>query len=992
MLFLACSTEEEITDQIEPVDERSPIQCVDPFIGTGGHGHTFPGATMPFGMVQLSPDTRLDGWDGCSGYHYSDSVIYGFSHTHLSGTGVSDYGDVLIMPTTGDFVFDNGAENGHMNGYASKFDKATEYARPGHYGVTLQDYDIDVELTATERVGIHKYQFPSADEQNIIIDLDHRDMVLDAGFEFNAKSIVIAGKRISQAWAEEQHVYFYIELSHSPLVEHTRIKGNKLGFRINNPDNEPVLIKVGLSATSIGGAEDNFNAEAPHWDFEQYLTEAEDAWAQQLGKIETYGGTRDQRTIFYTGLYHTMIAPNLFNDVDGSYRGHDGEIHVADHDVYTVFSLWDTFRATHPLYTIIEPERTLDFIKTFLLQYQQGGLLPVWELAGNETFCMIGYHSVSVITDAYVKGIRDFDTDLALEAMINSANQTHHGLEAYNSKGFIGAGDESESVSKTLEYAYDDWCIAVFADSLGRAEVAAEFYRRSKNWLNVFNRESGFMQARMNGGWQGGFRPEEVNFNFTEANSWQYSAFVPHDIDNLIQAHGGNDRFTDWLYELFTTSSETSGRDQADITGLIGQYAHGNEPSHHMAYLFHYACDPTESAYKVRQIMDELYTTQPDGLSGNEDCGQMSAWYVLSAMGFYQVTPGTVDYLIGSPLFDKVVIHQSNGKDFVIDSDRMSNEASVVRMAWMNGNEWHQSYFTHDNIIAGDTLSFEVGHEPIETWWKSNPKSAVNVPHPTAPLILAESMSFVDSLEIRVISYTHPTLISTWPDVPLERIDDSYNVGGDPMFFEVKMMIYETTDLWVALDDGTQGPPVDHPDHITAHFSKIDPNVTIELKSEYANQYAAGGDNALIDGIRGPENYRTGAWQGYQGQDVEAIVDLSEPRVVERVAVGALQDIKSWVWAPKSVTFSFSTDGSEWTAPVSIGCLFPADSYGAMIGDYSYDSNIIARYIKVVAENQGPCPEWHLGAGGASWIFLDEIVIDHQNFLNNPNVKIDIPD
>lgn len=644
---------------------ESGYDYVNTFIGTGGHGHTFPGATLPFGMVQLSPDTRLEGWDGCSGYHNTDTIIYGFSHTHLSGTGVGDYGDVLLMPTQGEVQFDNGYKTIADSGYASWFKKETEHASPGYYEVKLEEHDINVRLTTTQRVGIHEYTFNKADTANIMLDLTHRDQLLD--YDINVVSEKeITGYRVSKAWASEQHIYFVIqsnkafefnEMMGEVITKSERGKTkprlNKGAFRFTTKDGDKIVLKVGISAVSIEGARKNLETEAPHWDFEQYKSAARVEWEKALNKIQVASQDNIKKEIFYTALYHTMIAPNVFSDLDGKYRGMDMKIHESkDGPQYTVFSLWDTFRATHPLYTIIEQKKTNEFIRTFLRQYKDGGALPIWELAANYTGCMIGYHAIPVIVDAYIKGIRDYDSELAMEAMLHSARQDKLGLEAYKRKGYIAAGDESESVSKTLEYAYDDWCIASMAKNMGYMEVHEEFIERAQFYKNSYNPSSGFMQPKMNGGWSAGFNPAEVNFNFTEANSWQYSMFVPHDIEGLIKLHGGSQNFEQKLDELFTTEMELTGRHQADITGLIGQYAHGNEPSHHMAYLYNYVGKPYKTQERVHQILTEQYTNQPDGLSGNEDCGQMSAWYVLSSMGFYSVTPGDDGYYsFGTPLF-----------------------------------------------------------------------------------------------------------------------------------------------------------------------------------------------------------------------------------------------------------------------------------------------------------------------------------------------------
>ena len=471
--LLGCKSEKEFPQS------KSNTDYVNPFIGTGGHGHTYPGATMPFGMVQLSPDTRLEGWDGCSGYHYTDSIIYGFSHTHLSGTGISDYGDVLLMPTSGKLHFDNGYKGNLDEGYGSRFSHEHEFASPGFYSVKLEDYDIDVALTVTPRVGFHEYTFNKGGTSHVILDLSHRDTLLEHNLEV-VNATTIQGKRISKAWADEQYVYFYMQFS-KPFIEAVspvnQVKSTeKIAFSFNTEPGEKIYVKLGLSAVSETGAKANLEAELSDWNFESIKQEAQQTWKKQLDKIQVKGGTTDQKTIFYTALYHSLLSPNLYQDVDGKYRGMDLEVHkTKSHTNYSVFSLWDTFRATHPLYTIIEQKRTNDFINTFLDQYEKGGLLPIWELAGNYTGCMIGYHSIPVITDAYVKGIRGYDAQKVFKAMLHSANQDHLGLKSYKSLGYIPADHEAESVSKTLEYAYDDWCISKMAALLNQPETASYF-------------------------------------------------------------------------------------------------------------------------------------------------------------------------------------------------------------------------------------------------------------------------------------------------------------------------------------------------------------------------------------------------------------------------------------------------------------------------------------------------------------------------------------
>ncbi|MBS1943802.1 MAG: GH92 family glycosyl hydrolase, partial [Bacteroidetes bacterium] len=533
---------------------------------------------------------------------------------------VADLCDVLLMPLSG----------GHTTKpeeYRSRFSHRREAAHAGYYQVHLDDPDVDVELTTTKRVGMHRYTFHRNDARAFVLDLRHRDRLLASSIKQTGPG-EISGERRSSSWARDQRLFYCIRFS-TPVGLEKSLSDSSVAVITLPAGNGPVVVKVGISAVSMEGARKNLEAEVPGWDFDAVRKQAEAAWDKELGRIEVLGGEPEQQRIFYTALYHSLMVPYIINDADGKYRGFDGKVHGAKHDVYTVFSLWDTFRAEHPLFTILEPERTNDFIKTFLLQYQQSGRLPVWELWGNETDCMIGYHSASVIADAYAKGIRGYDAELALKAMVASAMRNEPGLNAYRSQGYISSEDQAESASRTLEYAYDDWCIAGMAKLMHKDSLSKVFWARSTNWRNVFDPETGFFRARYNGGFQTPFDPYEVNVNYTEANAWQYSTFVPHDVFGLDLAlkatgHGGLEQRLD---EVFGARTSTTGRDQSDITGLIGQYAHGNEPSHAMAWMYAMVGRPDKAKHTVDKILTEFYRDAPDGLIGNEDCGQMSAWY-----------------------------------------------------------------------------------------------------------------------------------------------------------------------------------------------------------------------------------------------------------------------------------------------------------------------------------------------------------------------------
>ena len=716
LLFLAFITKAQSPDY---------TQYADPFVGTGDHGHTFPGPTMPFGMVQLSPDTRLKGWDGCSGYHYSDKVIYGFSHTHLSGTGCSDYGDVLLMPTTGKPKFSN-------KQYSSPFSHANEKASPGYYSVFLDKPKVKAELTVTPRTGLHKYTFPKSSSANIILDLTHRDWAKQSEITITGSN-EISGFRLSKAWANNQYVYFVIQFS-KPFKSSGIVKTNvvaagakhdtgsflKAYVSFETTEGEVIYAKVGISAVSIEGARKNLEAEQPGWDFDKISAAAKAAWNKELSKIEIESKDRSVMRTFYSAMYHSMTPPNLYQDVDGKYRGRDLKVHeTKDFTYYTVFSLWDTYRAEHPLLTLIDRKRTADFIQTFLTQYQQGGLLPVWELSACETNCMIAYHSVPVITEAYMKGITGFDANLALDAMKKSAMEDRNGLSDYKKFGYIKTLSSGESVSKTLEYAYDDWCIAQFAKKLGKMDDYSYFIKRAQNYKNLFDPSTGFMRPKQEG-FISPFDPYEVNHNYTEANAWQYSFYVPQDMNGEMKQIGGKEKMAQMLDSLFNVSSKLHGHKQSDISGMIGQYVHGNEPSHQLIYEYDYVGQPWKAQFMLRRVMNELYHDAPAGLAGNEDCGQMSAWYILSSMGFYETCPGSDHYDIGSPVIDKAVIHFENGKTFTVKANNNLKGNVYINSAKLNGANYTKSYFTYSDISNGGELELNMSAEPNKAWGSSD--------------------------------------------------------------------------------------------------------------------------------------------------------------------------------------------------------------------------------------------------------------------------------
>ncbi|MBQ6742783.1 MAG: GH92 family glycosyl hydrolase [Bacteroidales bacterium] len=637
--------------------EKTLTSYVNPFVGTDGHGHTFPGAIVPFGMIQPSPDTRLEGWDGCSGYHYSDDTIYGFSHTHLSGTGCEDYGDVLLMPVDELQMHNIKFGNSMRLNYCFAFSHNDEAAQPGYYSVKPFEGRIttvkQVELTADRRVAYHRYTFGQR-MNGIVLDLRHRDVLLSG--KIMQKDGLIVGWRESSAWNPDQHLHFAIRSS--VPIEGVRMSDDSTQAVLLLPNGtEQVELQVAISGVDIQGAINNLNV-AQYKDFDAARQGADSTWEAALGKLRVEGGTDEQKRCFYTALYHCMTAPYLWSDADGRYRGTDNQIHTVDpgREVYTVFSLWDTYRALHPLLTQIEPERTVDFVYTAMKNFEQGGELPMWELASHETHCMIGYHAVPMILEAYIH-LAEPDGTLAgytpkqlLDAMVATSNRTEAHRE-YARQGYLSSEVDNESVSKTLEYAYDDWCIAQMAEIAGDTATARTYWIRSQSWHNIID-SNGFAHPKRNGAWMTPFDPTEVNNHFTEANSWQYSTYVPHDIDAWAVHIGGKDRAVEFLDSLFEGHNAMSGRDQADVTGLIGMYAHGNEPSHHAAWLYALLGQPEKTEKYVHRILNELYTSKPDGLCGNEDCGQMSAWYVLAALGRYEVCPGSGIWVETKPIFN----------------------------------------------------------------------------------------------------------------------------------------------------------------------------------------------------------------------------------------------------------------------------------------------------------------------------------------------------
>ena len=704
---------------------------VNPFIGTGAidgglSGNNYPGATSPFGRIQLSPDTsEAPNWGDASGYDYNRNTIFGFSHTRLSGTGASDLIDITLMPTS----------SGRTS---SAFTHDEEKARPGYYQVMLKDENINAELTTTQRNGIHRYQYPAGKDAEIILDMDHSADKGSWGRRIINSQIrilndhAVEGYRIITGWAKLRKIYFYMEFS-SPILTSTLRDGGRVHentavingtnlhgcFRFGQLNGKPLTCKVALSSVSMENARQNMEQEAPHWDFDRYVAAADADWEKQLGKIEVKG-TEVQKEIFYTALYHTMIQPNTMSDVNGEYMAADYTTRkVANNEThYTTFSLWDTFRASHPLYTLLEPERVTDFVKSMIRQYEYYGYLPIWQLWGQDNYCMIGNHSIPVITDAILKGIPGIDMEKAYEAVYNSSVTSHPNspFEVWEKYGFMPENIQTQSVSITLEQAFDDWCVAQLAAKLNKDADYQRFHKRSEYYRNLFHPKTKFFQSKNDKGeWIEPFDPYQYGGNgghpFTEGNAWQYFWYVPHNIQALMELTGGTKAFEQKL-DTFFTSTYKSEQMNHNASGFVGQYAHGNEPSHHVAYLYNFAGQPWKTQKYVSHILNTLYNNTSSGYAGNDDCGQMSAWYVFSAMGFYPVNPADGRYIIGSPLLDECTLKLAGNKEFRIRTIRKSPEDIYIQSVTLNGKKHKDFFITHQDIMNGGTMVFKMGKKP----------------------------------------------------------------------------------------------------------------------------------------------------------------------------------------------------------------------------------------------------------------------------------------
>ena len=902
--------------------EKTLTSYVNPFVGTDGHGHTFPGAIVPFGQIQPSPDTRLEGWDGCSAYHYSDDTIYGFSHTHLSGTGCEDYGDVLLMPVD-ELQFRELKlwEPDMRDSYKRHFMHDNETAQAGYYKVTLDENGFPsttVELTADRRVAYHRYTYREEGYNVFVIDLKHRDVLLDGKISLTDDGLIV-GHRHSSAWNPDQHLYFVI-CANVPFKE-VRISSDSTQACVLLSRTKQVELQVAISGVDIQGAVNNLNA-AEYKDFDAARRGADSTWEAALGKLRVEGGTDEQKRCFYTALYHCMTSPYLWSDADGRYRGTDNQIHSVDpgREVYTVFSLWDTYRALHPLLTQIEPERTVDFVYTAMKNFEQGGELPMWELASHETHCMIGYHAVPMLLEAYIY-LAEADGTIAgytpkqlLDAMVATSSRTE-AHRAYGKQGYLSSELDNESVSKTLEYAYDDWCIARMAEIAGDTATARIYWIRCQSWQNIID-SNGFAHPKRNGGWVTPFNPTEVNNHFTEANSWQYSTYVPHDIDAWVEHIGGKNQAIAFLDSLFEGHNAMSGRDQADVTGLIGMYAHGNEPSHHAAWLYALLGQPEKTEKYVHKILNELYTSKPDGLCGNEDCGQMSAWYVLASLGRYEVCPGSGIWVETKPIF---TCH------FPLSTSRFP--------------------------LSTFSDSLRITPCPIFDDWRQqvtdSRQVSLSLPGYSDAEILYDKNMICPDCEDLFHPYTEPIKV-TGRDL------------GEYVVAKAKVKGRLMSQI------------------VTQNYSRVQTDMKVTYLTQPAPQYTENGPEGMVDGVFGNSNYRIGGWQGWQG-DMVAVVELEKVKTVKHVGAHCLENMRSWIFFPKSVSVEYSLDGQIWKPYGEVKNTQFAPVHDrqeeSVVHCFAVNGSAQAKYLKITLHNYGILPSWHISAGQQAWIFVDELEI-----------------
>lgn len=979
-----------------------PIEYVDPMIGTGGTGHTFPGATTPFGMVQLSPSNEYKSWDWCSGYHYQDSIIKGFAHTHLSGPGLSGLGDILLMPSRKAHT-SPGTEADADSGYRARFSHDKEQAKAGYYALHLHEEDIQVELTAGSRMGYHRYTYGGSDEAYLIVDPNHHinENILDAGLE-QLSDTEIQGYKHCEGWsAGERKQYFYAKFSR-PIADFglslngQRLPGNKgqgkglmAQIRFDLAAGEEVEVQLALSSVSAAGARANFGAEAAA-DFEAAHEQARASWAAVLAKIELEGATEEQMTLFYTGLYHAFISPNLISDADGQYYV-EGKVRQSDLPQYSNYSTWDTYRGLHPLFTIIEQKHTAHFVNSLSSRVAVAGVgLPSWECLGYDNRCMIGYSAVSPIADAVLKEVPGIDVEAAYEAIRYAAfDRSKHsqvsdvnGMDEYLKYGYVTA-ETGASVSKTTEQNYSDWAIARVAEKLGKAADQALFDRRAIGYRNYFDPQTGYLMPLAATGQQLALDTTKWNSlkgHYISGNIWAYSAYTPHDMAGIMQLHGGRQAYAEWLLGVFENESAVEGHQHVDISGFIGKYGHGDEPGHQMPYLFNYVGQPWRTQRYVNEVLTQFYKATPEeGFINNEDLGQMSAWYVLSALGFYPVAPGDGAYQLGAPLHPKAVLRLENGKAFTVLGEQVSPENIYVQEVKLNGQPYPYNYIRHEQIMEGGTLAFVMGPKPNKDWgsapehtllgdFDDTAKAEVPVVGTPAPYAPDANAFFLGQREIELQSRAEGaeifyTLDGSEPSRASTRYQRPFRINRN------------TTLKAIAYQDGLNPSAIFEKPYFESVVAGLPEGYPVYTVAQQDFPYGEDGAVLLFNGVIGSDNYNDNTWTGII-DDVSLSIDLGQPSALKRVSLGALTDTGSWIFPPDKIEVHGGQTPGELSLigqldlPAQTAHELKAKRYSVELKPGNY------RYLQIEVANYGEAPDWHGATGKVLWVFLDEVILE----------------
>lgn len=977
------------------------LDYVDPMIGTDAHGHTFPGATVPFGMVQVSPSNDWKGWDWCSGYHYSDSILKGFAHTHVSGAGLSGLGDILLMPTVGKVILNSGNDKNVDNSYRSRFSHDNEEASAGYYSVLLKDYNILAELTCTRRVGFHKYTFNKEGTGNIIIDPTHN--LLERNFSTGVEVLSdseIQGYKHSDGEAGNRKVYFYAKFS-KPFME-AGVSNNdsiiedekkftgisaKAFTSFNIKKYESIEVKVALSFVSYEGAKKNYDAEADSLDFDSAHELAKAAWREKLSKIKVNHNNEEQLRIFYTGMYHSFISPNLISDVDGMYYV-EGNTYRSDFDQYSNFSTWDTYRALHPLFTIIEQEKTADFVNSLVSRHTVSKVgLPVWELLGHDNVCMIGFSPISPMADAVLKEIKGIDPEETYQAIRaaafsfkkNSPNYDVNGMKEYIRFGVV-PGEIGCSVSKTTENNYYDFLIAEVAKKLGYKEDVELFRKRSYGYRHLYNPNNNYLWPKLSSGFWSIIdttRWADLIKNYISGNIWGYSTYVPHDYGALINMHGGIEKYDKFLDKIFTDTSLIGGHMHVDISGFIGKYGHGDEPSHHMPYLYNYVGKPWKTQELVDQVMNEFYSDKPDGLINNEDFGQMSAWYIFSSLGFYPVCPGDFKYIIGSPSLKSAKIHLENGKTFTIKTKNRTKKNKYIQSVTLNGKPYSKNYILHQDIMNGGEIVFQMGEKPNKSWGnrlENLPVSFDNIDTTNLELDICyspydedQTALFNDTREIKLVSKSTNSIIKYTLDGSIPN-DKSVT-------YAKSLNITKSTLLNAISICGDLKSNVYTREYIkTINFNEGFPVMRLENKPV---QYGKENGEQLFDHKVGTKIFSDGTWTGFKIKDMVLELELGEHYDIKEVVISALTNTGIWIFPPQAIEIYTKNDDGSFKLLGKKKIPVITKSTGPEINRYSLSfKKQSCNFLKIVVKNYEKLPFWHSGHGEHTWLFIDEIMVN----------------